>query len=204
MITMELERGMQALGSLLSDSSGQVIVAPINWSKFVKQLPSGRKIPFLEALVSPEPSLTQNSAFREELESVPVSERQELLTNQIRSSIAQTLGWKDIQKIGMRQPLFDLGLDSLMAIELKNRLESSLETALSSTLLFDYPTVEALVEYLASDVIPLEFSYGLDETENVEEEEEEIDNTSRFQEMSEDEMANLLAQKLESLGDNKS
>ena len=201
-ITMELERGMQALGSLLSDSSGQVIVSPINWSKFVKQLPSGRKIPFLEALVSTEPSLTQKSAFREELESVPVSERQELLTNQIRSLIAKTLGWTDTQKIGMRQPLFDLGLDSLMAVELKNRLESSLETSLSSTLLFDYPTVEALVEYLASDVISLEFYSDLDETENVEQ--EEIDNASRFQEISEDEMANLLAKKLESLGGNKS
>ncbi|NEO76847.1 type I polyketide synthase [Moorena sp. SIO4G3] len=204
MIAIEPERGMQALDSLLSDSSSQVVVLPINWSKFVKQLPGGhgKKIPFLEALISTEPSLTKKSAFREQLESVPVSERQELLTNQIRSLIAKTLGWTDTQKIGMRQPLFDLGLDSLMAVELKNRLESSLETSLSSTLLFDYPTVEALVEYLASDVISLEFYSDLDETENVEQ--EEIDNASRFKEMSEEEMANLLAKKIESLGGNKS
>ncbi|NEQ10767.1 MAG: SDR family NAD(P)-dependent oxidoreductase, partial [Moorea sp. SIO4E2] len=204
MIAIEPERGMQALDSLLSDSSSQVVVLPINWSKFVHQLPGGhgQKIPFLEALISTEPSLTKKSAFREQLESVPVSERQELLTNQIRSLIAKTLGWTDTQKIGMRQPLFDLGLDSLMAVELKNRLESSLETSLSSTLLFDYPTVEALVEYLASDVISLEFYSDLDETENVEQ--EEIDNASRFQEMSEEEMAKLLAKKIESLGGNKS
>ncbi|MDB9517358.1 thioester reductase domain-containing protein [Roseofilum reptotaenium CS-1145] len=156
-IAIEPERGMQALGSLLSSSSSQVIVWPIQWSKFVKQLPGGRKIPFLEGLMSSEPSLTQNSAFREQLESVPVSERQELLINQIRSLIAKTLGWKDPQQIGMRQPLFDLGLDSLMTVELKNRLESSLQTNLSSKLLFDHPTVEALVEHLA-DIIPLEFS----------------------------------------------
>lgn len=156
-IAIEPERGMQALGSLLSSSSSQVIVWPINWSKFVKQLPGGRKISFLEGLISSEPSLTQNSAFREQLESVPVSERQELLVNQISSLIAKTLGWKDPQQIGMRQPLFDLGLDSLMTVELKNRLESSLQTNLSSKLLFDHPTVEALVEHLA-DIIPLEFS----------------------------------------------
>ncbi|MDE5120758.1 MAG: type I polyketide synthase, partial [Trichodesmium sp. St19_bin1] len=75
----------------------------------------------------------------------------------IRSMVAQTLGLKDGQKLEMRQPLFDLGLDSLMAVELKNRLESSLQTSLSSTLLFDYPTLETLVEYLA-DVIPMELS----------------------------------------------
>ncbi|NEO13876.1 MULTISPECIES: type I polyketide synthase [unclassified Moorena] len=202
MIAIKPEQGMMALGSLLSESQSQVGVFPINWSRFVSQLPGGQKMPLLEALISTEQSLTQKSAFREQLESVPVSERQELLTNQIRSLIAKTLGWTDTQKIGMRQPLFDLGLDSLMAVELKNRLESSLETSLSSTLLFDYPTVEALVEYLANDVISLEFYSDLDETENVEQ--DEIDNASRFQEISEEEMANLLAKKIESLGRNKS
>ncbi|NEO44601.1 MAG: SDR family NAD(P)-dependent oxidoreductase [Moorea sp. SIO4A3] len=202
MIAIKPEQGMMALGSLLSESQSQVGVFPINWSRFVRQLPGGQKMPFLEALISTEPSLTQKSAFREQLEAAAVDERQELLTTQIRSLIAKTLGWTDTQKIGMRQPLFDLGLDSLMAVELKNRLESSLETSLSSTLLFDYPTVEALLEYLASDVILLEFYSDLDETENVEQ--EEIDNPSRFQEISEDEMANLLAKKLESLGGNKS
>jgi len=199
---IEPQQGMQALGSLLSESPSQVGVLPINWSKFVSQLPSGQKIPFLEALISIEPSLTQKSAFKAQLEAAAVSERQELLTIHIRSAIAKALGWRDGQKIGMRQPLFDLGLDSLMAVELKNRLESSLETNLSSTLLFDYPTVEVLVEYLANDVIPIEFSSNLDEIPNVEQ--ETIDNTSRFQEMSEDDMANLLAKKLESLEGKKS
>ncbi|NEQ13604.1 MAG: SDR family NAD(P)-dependent oxidoreductase [Moorea sp. SIO3E2] len=199
---IEPQQGMQALGSLLSQTPSQVGVLPINWSKFVSTLPGGQKMPFLEALISTEPSLTQKSAFREQLEAAAVSERQELLTNHIRSAIAKALGWRDGQKIGMRQPLFDLGLDSLMAVELKNRLESSLETNLSSTLLFDYPTVEALVEYLANDVIPIEFSSNLDEIENLEQ--EEIDNTFRFQEMSEDEMANILARKLESLEGKKS
>ncbi|NET67637.1 MAG: SDR family NAD(P)-dependent oxidoreductase, partial [Moorea sp. SIO1G6] len=162
MIAIKPEQGMQALGSLLSESQSQVGVFPVNWSRFVSQLPGGQKMPFLSALISTEPSLTQKSAFREQLEAAAVSERQELLTTQIRSVIAKTLGWTDAQKIGMRQPLFELGLDSLMAVELKNRLESSLEASLSSTLLFDYPMVEALVEYLTNDVIPLDF---FDETE---------------------------------------
>ncbi|NER48711.1 MAG: type I polyketide synthase [Symploca sp. SIO1A3] len=200
---IEPERGIQALGLLLPDSPSQVGVLPIDWSKFVKQLPGKQKIPFLEALISTEPLLNQKSVFREQLEAAPISERYELLTTHIRSAIAKALGWTDVQKIGMRQPLFDLGLDSLMAVELKNRLESTLEASLSSTLLFDYPTVEALVEYLTNDdVIPINFSSHPDEIEDVEQ--EEIDKVSRFQEMSEDDMANLLAKKLESLGGKKS
>ncbi|GFZ92472.1 polyketide synthase [Okeania sp. KiyG1] len=199
---IEPEMGMQALESLLSNSPSQIGVLPINWSKFAKQLPGKQKTPFLSNLISTEPLLTQKSAFREQLEVAAVSERQELLTTHLRSIIAKTLGWTDKQKIGMRQRLFDLGLDSLMAVELKNRLESSLGTSLSSTLLFDYPTLEVLVEYLATDIIEVEFSSELDKTENVEQ--EEIENTLRFEEMSEDEMADLLAQQLESLGGNNS
>ncbi|NER93851.1 MAG: type I polyketide synthase [Symploca sp. SIO1B1] len=165
MSAIELERGMQALGLLLSNSPSQVGVLPINWSKFLSQFPNGERIPFLEAVISAEPSFTQKSAFREQLEAVAVTERQELLTTHLRSIIAKTLGLQDIQKIRMRQSLFDLGLDSLMAVDLKNRLESSLETSLSSTLLFDYPTVETLVEYLVNNVIEIDFSCDLDEAQ---------------------------------------
>ncbi|NEO93051.1 MAG: KR domain-containing protein, partial [Moorea sp. SIO3G5] len=199
MIAIKPEQGMQALGSLLSESQSQVGVFPINWSRFVSQLPGGQKIPFLEALISTEPSLTQKSAFREQLEAAAVSERQELLTTQIRSVIAKTLGWTDAQKIGMRQPLFELGLDSLMAVELKNRLESSLGTSLSSTLLFDYPTLEALVEYLANDVIPLDFS---DQTEKLKEEdvpEEHSSQLSDVTQLSETELEASVLEEIEAL-----
>jgi thioester reductase-like protein len=154
---IETERGMQALESLLSESLSQVAVLPVNWSKFLKALPRDQKTIFIENLISTESSSSKKSAFREQLEGAVIAERQELLTNHVRSLIAKTLGWPDPQKIAMHEPFIDLGLDSLMTVELKNRLESSLETNLSSTLLFDYPTLKALVEYLP-DVIPLEFS----------------------------------------------
>ncbi|NEO45949.1 MAG: KR domain-containing protein, partial [Moorea sp. SIO4A3] len=197
MSAIELERGMQALGSLLSDSPSQVGVLPINWSKFVSQLPSGKKIPFLEALISAEPSFTKKSAFREQLEAATVSERQELLTTHLRSIIAKTLGLQDIQKIEMRQPLFDLGLDSLMAVELKNRLESSLETSLRSTLLFDYPTLEKLIDYLSVEVLSLELAVVLDQQEA-----EEVDQSNlqkEIEQLSELEAQNILLQELDNM-----
>jgi len=194
MSSIEPEQGMEALGYLLSGSQSQVGVLPINWSQFVSQQPSGAKMPFLADLISSQQASTQKSSLRAILENAPVSKRLELLTSHVSSGVAKTLGWTDDRKVGMRQPLFDLGLDSLMAVELRNRLESSLETSLRSTVLFDYPTVEALVEYLAEEVIPIEFYADLEETKK------ESKDGSIYQEMSEAEIAEMLAKELEALG----
>jgi hypothetical protein len=53
--------------------------------------------------------------------------------------------------VELRGRLFDLGLDSLMAVELKTRLEQTLCCTIRPTLAFDYPTLEALVGYFAQE-----------------------------------------------------
>jgi len=52
-----------------------------------------------------------------------------------------------------RQKLFDLGLDSIMALALKSRLERSFDRPFSATLLFSYPTLESLAEHLLNEAI---------------------------------------------------
>ncbi len=199
------EQGLQTLELFLSGASSQVGVFPVNWSEFFRQTPTAEKMPLLSEFVSSQPSLGQKkSSFIGELEAQAIPERMDLLTKHIRSMLAQTLGIKDGQKIGMREPFFDIGLDSLMAVELKNRMESSLNVSLSSTVLFDYPVLEKLLSHLADDVIPIDFSIENGQTEkDVELETDDSsteDDSSRFQEMSEDDVVDLLAKKLESLG----
>ena len=48
-----------------------------------------------------------------------------------------------------RQGFFDLGMDSLQANELRNRLQASLDCVLPPTLTFRFPTVAALTDHLA-------------------------------------------------------
>jgi acyl carrier protein len=68
----------------------------------------------------------------------------------------RALGLDSSRSIDPRLPLGELGLDSLLAIELRNALATSLNRPLPATLLFDYPTVNALTEYLMTSVLELE------------------------------------------------
>jgi len=56
-------------------------------------------------------------------------------------------------KLDLNQGLATFGMDSLMTIELKNRLQASVGKTLSSTIVFDHPTVSALAEYLEQNVL---------------------------------------------------
>ena len=78
------------------------------------------------------------------------SERQEILLALVRQEIAAVLRVVDPETLEPRRKLIDLGLDSLMAIELRNRLTKLLGLArpLAATLIYDHPNIEAVSKYL--------------------------------------------------------
>jgi hypothetical protein len=63
----------------------------------------------------------------------------------------QVLGLNPGAEVEVGRPLQELGLDSLMAVELKSVVERGIDGNLSATLLFDYPTIEALAGYLTRE-----------------------------------------------------
>ncbi|MCC5609394.1 beta-ketoacyl reductase [Nostoc sp. CHAB 5834] len=164
MESIPLEQGLQILGNLLGQDRSQVGVLPVNWSKFCEQFPEGVVSPFLESFIAidKKPSF-QRTQFLQQLEAASVNERQTLLIAHIQTELVKLLGI-DASELEPQQGFLDLGMDSLMAVELKNRLESTLSCSLPSTLVFDYPTIEALVDYLLKDAIPSLREASLSET----------------------------------------
>lgn len=60
----------------------------------------------------------------------------------------------DSSSFDVKDRLFDLGVDSLIAMSLKNQMQEELNVRLGSTLLFDYPSIERLSGYLIESFIP--------------------------------------------------
>jgi myxalamid-type polyketide synthase MxaB len=151
-----LTEGLQIFGMLLKETTPQIGVLPMDWSVLLGQLPQGIEVPFLEEVQSPSQTTSVKRAeFLETLKAAPVNERHTMLMDFIRTQIAKVVGLGSPEDIEPQARLFDLGLDSLMAIELNNRFEANLGYSLSQTVIFNYPTVESLVDYLASDVLAL-------------------------------------------------
>jgi aryl carrier-like protein len=89
-----------------------------------------------------------DEGVRQQLERAPAKERRQLLQGVLRQAVAHVLGLQDPQRIDTRQGLLEMGLDSLMAVELRNQLARTLQQPLPSTLVFDYPTIDALTDFL--------------------------------------------------------
>lgn len=130
-----------------------VLMMDADWSAYVS---FNGENPRLETLL-PSPISTQakheTTGFLAQLELVAPEDLKDLLEKEIRHQVALFLHKADPKAIPARKRLFEMGLDSLGAVELKNRLSRALSKDLRSTLLFDYPTIEDLLEHLGEIVI---------------------------------------------------
>ena len=109
----------------------------------------------------------------------------------VRTEVARVLGLSAPGAIDETQGLFDMGLDSLMAIDLKTRLEIGVGQSLPSTLTFNYPTVTALTGFLSRDVLRI-----VDEPAPAPAPVEEAPASTLDDGLSEDELEALLRQRL--------
>ncbi|MER5972279.1 type I polyketide synthase [Streptomyces sp. NPDC002055] len=89
-------------------------------------------------------------ALRRRLAATPAGERGVLLLSQVRAEAALALGHgSGDSAVDADRALAELGLDSLAAVELRNRLAALTGLTLPATLLFDYPTARGVAAHLA-------------------------------------------------------
>ncbi len=129
---LQSERAIAILGYLLKTSCVQATIANVDWSLFKDLYEAKGKKPLLE-LVEGQPQtdngqLKQKSEILSQLEAAKASDIQSLLTTYIQNEVARVLKLPQLPE--PQQGLFDLGMDSIMAVELVGAIRTQLQAEL--------------------------------------------------------------------------
>jgi acyl carrier protein len=144
------EQGIRALESLLGQTAPQMAVVPFDlrqWREFYPALAGAALFAeLIDEAGGRGGSSSSGPRMSELLREAEAGERRGLLENHIREVIAGVMRL-DPSRIPVQTSLGNLGLDSLMGLEIRNRLERSLGLTLPATLAWTYPTIAALTIY---------------------------------------------------------
>jgi NADPH:quinone reductase-like Zn-dependent oxidoreductase/acyl carrier protein len=150
--------GFVRLENLLHGNRAHVAVLPIDWSRFAANLAPGQDRDYFGAVLPASATMAPGAAVTAvsggsrvaEWRAAPAAQRRSLVLAHSAEQTLSVLGLSPATELDPRAPLKDAGLDSLMAVELRNALTRSIGQSLPATLLFDYPTLDALTTHLMS------------------------------------------------------
>ncbi|MGF2952726.1 type I polyketide synthase, partial [Mycobacterium sp. THU-M116] len=152
LVPMEPKAALNALAEVVANGAGQATVIMANWQRVAKVL-GGSRPPILDlVLPSAVTEPTGDSELLRQLQEIPAAQRAGFITEFLQREVQGFL--RLAQPPADTSRFLDLGTDSLMAVELRNRLHSQFGGAftINATAVFDYPTIGALAEYLAAQL----------------------------------------------------
>lgn len=129
------DQAMAALDQVLASGLADPVVADVDWRRFAARHPSGRVPPLLAELA--EPVVSKDGGQDDRL-------------SWLRAAAAAILG-ADAADMPTDRPLFQLGLDSLMAVELRNRITAAWGRGPSIALLLGGASLTGVVDALAPE-----------------------------------------------------
>ncbi|MFF4534464.1 acyltransferase domain-containing protein [Streptomyces sp. NPDC001407] len=160
---LEPRLALGALRALLDGDDKHVMVADIEWERFAPLFTLSRPTRLLDGVpaalrVLDAGSETGDGAdvseLRRELAALPARERAGALLKVVRTQVAAVLRYEPGQDVDPERAFKDLGFDSLVVVELRNRLRAATGLRLPATLVYDYPTPRALAGHLLERILP--------------------------------------------------
>ena len=149
------EQGLSVFDRLLREDPTTAVVLAADWSVFGEAI-EGRPSLFEDLLPAAEDASADSQGTAEDLLSqlgaAPAEAREELLVSFLQQEVQAVLRLPAAPAPAVG--FFDLGIDSLMAVELRNRLNRAFsgEYAASNTVVFDYPDIASLASHLAGEL----------------------------------------------------
>ena len=140
------------------------------------------------------------------LAATPPHERRDVVVGFLRDEVARALGMSSAFDVDADQGLFEMGMDSLMSVELKGHIEIAAGRRLPSTLTFNYPTVNALAGFLLDELaadLPHDGTAATGSSQDVPDAGDPEPPPASTDDLSEDDLADLLSSRLAALRGNQ-
>jgi len=157
---MQADHALALLGRIINQPQAQLVIAAIDWDVLKPVYEARRRRPFFAQVggqrlpgAGAAVSAHTGASWLNELSAVSAEDRRERLLELVSAEVSRMLGAEPGALIDPDKGLFEMGMDSLMSVELKTRLERAVGAALPSTLTFNYPNVTALAGFLGNEVL---------------------------------------------------
>ncbi|WP_342776383.1 type I polyketide synthase [Streptomyces armeniacus] len=151
------QAALEALRGAVSGPEAAALVADIDWARFGPAFSATRPSPLLAELYdAPEAATAQHvpsSELRGRLTGLSAEEQERALLDVVRARAAAVLGYQGAEAVPADRAFRDLGVDSLIAVELRNALGVDCGVPLPATVAFDHPTPQALSRYLRDEIL---------------------------------------------------
>jgi acyl transferase domain-containing protein/NADPH:quinone reductase-like Zn-dependent oxidoreductase/acyl carrier protein len=159
MALLQPAQGLAALEGVLHSVSGgtpsshpaaALAAVPFSWDAFLQRFPAGSVPPLLKHFEQEVAAARGDAAAGAAAATgrAASSLTPERVRSIVESTVSNVLG----STVPASEPLMAAGLDSLGAVELRNALETATGLQLPATLLFDFPSVFAVSQYITSQV----------------------------------------------------
>jgi acyl carrier protein len=149
--------GFRALERILASPATQLAAMAMDWRRYA----GDASAPFLDEILAASPAKLASEAvqtvatdLRQRLADAPAGRGRRLVAEFVGHHALRILGMEPARLLDPEAPLSEFGLDSLLAVELRNTLAAALSQPLPATLLFEYPTLDALTDFLLAALRP--------------------------------------------------
>jgi acyl carrier protein len=154
--------GIEALERLLLDRAQRAAILPFRWNMVVEQQPTLRRLKSFSRLFSEhtDPRRRQEepaeASLLQRLSPLPHAERLAPLAETVEAMVAKAIGIDAKQRIDWQRGFMDLGLDSMLSVQLRNELQAATGARLPYGITFNYPNIASLSEFLLTTLFPKE------------------------------------------------